>query len=116
MNNSMNMLHEILSFYPYLSILLGLILIWFSIILVGGKEIAVLERRYFGRKMPQGRVIALAKEVGIQARTLGPGLHFLIPFLYKAKKYTFTTISENEVGLLESIDGDPVPPGKIFAK
>jgi regulator of protease activity HflC (stomatin/prohibitin superfamily) len=66
--------------------------------------------------MPKGRVVALAREIGVQARTLGPGLHFLIPFLYTAKKQYFTAIAEEEVGVLESIDGDPVPAGKIFAR
>jgi regulator of protease activity HflC (stomatin/prohibitin superfamily) len=107
-------------FMMYLPYMIGafvlLIIVLKSIVIVGGREIAVLERKYFGANMPQGRVIALKKEIGIQARTLGPGLHFLIPFLYSIRKYPFTTISENEVGLIESIDGDPVPPGKIFAK
>ncbi|HOX28555.1 MAG TPA: SPFH domain-containing protein, partial [bacterium] len=84
--------------------------------LVGGGEIAVLERRWLGKKMPSGRVIAMANEVGVQARTLGPGLHVLIPFLYKVRKEPFTVIGEQEVGILESIDGNPIPPGKIFAK
>ncbi len=101
---------------PYAIGLVVIILIAKSIVIVGGREIAVIERKYFGRKMPQGRVIALANEIGIQARTLGPGLHFLIPFIYVPKKYSFTVISENEIGIIESIDGDPVPPGKIFAK
>jgi uncharacterized membrane protein YqiK len=108
--------HLALSLYPYYLGAAGLFLLWQSVVLVGGREIAVMERRYFGRKMPQGRVIAQADEIGIQARTLGPGLHFLIPFLYVPRKFPFTTIDENEVGIIESIDGDPVPPGKIFAK
>ena len=104
-------------YLPYvIGVLAILIIVFKAIVIVGGREIAVLERKYFGSNMPQGRVIALRKEIGIQARTLGPGLHFLIPFLYSIRKYPFTTISENEVGLIESIDGDPVPPGKIFAK
>ena len=106
----------VLSFWPYILVAAALFLLYKSVVLVGGREIAVVERRYFGRKMPQGRVIALANEIGIQARTLGPGLHFLIPFLYIARKFPFTTIAENEVGTIESIDGDPVPPGKIFAR
>jgi len=93
-----------------------LIIIAKSIVIVGGREIAVLERKYFGSKMPQGRVVAQRNEIGIQARTLGPGLHMLMPFLYSVRKFPFTTIAENEVGIIESIDGDPVPPGKIFAK
>ena len=102
--------------YPYVALLIVLILFFKSYVLVGGTEIAVVERKYIGKNMPQGRVIAMADEVGIQARTLGPGLHLLIPFLYIAKKYPFTRILENEVCLIESIDGELIPPGRIFAK
>ena len=98
-------------------VILGLLVILFnSIVIVGGREIAVLERRWFGKSMPQGRVVAMANEIGVQARTLGPGLHILVPFLYKARKAPFTIIKENEVGIIESIDGSAIPPGKIFAK
>ncbi|MBE9608260.1 hypothetical protein INR99_02755 [Chitinilyticum litopenaei] len=87
-----------------------------SIVIVGGEEMALLERRWLGRKMPQGRVVAQPGEVGIQARTLGPGLHLLIPFLFKATKIPFVTIADAEIGLVESIDGHAVLPGKIFAE
>jgi uncharacterized membrane protein YqiK len=97
--------------------ILFLIIVFFKcFVIVGGKEIAVVERKYIGKGMPQGRVIAQKNEIGIQAHTFGPGLHLLIPFLYNVRKYPFTTIAENEIGVLESIDGDPVPPGHIFAK
>ncbi len=87
-----------------------------SVVIVGGREMSVVERKYLGKSMPKGRVIALSDEIGIQARTLGPGMHFLIPFLYVPQKNPFITIRENEVGIIESIDGDPVPAGKIFAR
>ena len=96
--------------------LLFLILFFKSFVIVGGREIAIVERKYVGKGMPQGRVIALRGEVGIQAKTLGPGLHLLIPFVFAVKKFPFTTIGEKEVGIIESIDGDSVPPGHIFAK
>jgi uncharacterized membrane protein YqiK len=92
------------------------ILVYQSVVIVGGKEIALIERRWFGKKMPQGRVVAMNNEVGIQARTLGPGMHFLIPFIYTARKSEFTEIMDGKVGLIESVDGSPIPPGKIFAK
>jgi uncharacterized membrane protein YqiK len=95
--------------------LVSLIVVFKSFVVVGGLEIAVLERKYLGQQLPQGRVVAMHNQVGIQARTLGPGLHFLIPFLYNAKKLPFTIINEMEVGIIESIDGDAIPPGKIFA-
>jgi len=92
------------------------ILVYQSVVIVGGKEIALIERRWFGKKMPQGRVVAMKDEVGIQARTLGPGMHFLIPFIYTARKSEFTEIMDGKVGLIESVDGSSIPPGKIFAK
>jgi len=110
----------ITGFFSHYPLVLGglafLVLLWKSVVIVGGSEIAVLERRYFGAAMPRGRVVALANQIGVQARTLGPGLHLLIPFLYRTQKHLFTGINENEVGILESIDGDPVPAGKIFAR
>jgi uncharacterized membrane protein YqiK len=116
MEESIPVIEIALLLVPYVLGLIGLIVVFRAFVLVGGTEIAVVERKYFGRKMPQGRVIAQNNEIGIQARTLGPGLHLLIPFLYKATKYPFTTIAEMEVGIVESIDGDPIPPGTIFAK
>jgi len=113
---------EFVTAHPYLFLILGLslvalaVLAYWSIVLVSGNEIAVLERRWLGKKMPQGRVVALGDEVGIQARTLGPGLHVLIPFLYLASKYPFVEIADGEVGSVESIDGTPIPPGRIFAR
>jgi regulator of protease activity HflC (stomatin/prohibitin superfamily) len=86
-----------------------------SIAIVGGSQIAVVERRWLGRKMPEGRVAAMRNEVGIQARVLGPGLHWLIPFIYSAKKHPLILIGEDEVGLVDAIDGRPVPPGRVFA-
>ena len=87
-----------------------------SIVIVGGTQIAVLERRWLGKPMPEGRVVAMADEVGIQARILGPGLHALTPFLYNVEKKPMFDVGTNEIGLVESIDGKPVPPGKIFAQ
>lgn len=91
------------------------ILLAASVVIVGGNEMALMERRWFGKKMPQGRVVALGNEVGIQARTLGPGLHFRIPFIYKSTKSVFTEILDNEIGLIESVDGAAIPTGNIFA-
>ena len=87
-----------------------------SFVNVGGTQIAMLERRWLGKEMPQGRVVAMGSEVGIQARILGPGLKFLFPFLYKVKKDAMIELKEDEIGLVEAIDGVPVPAGRIFAK
>ncbi len=87
-----------------------------ALVIVDGMQIAIVERRLFGKKIPEGRVVAMMDEVGIQARTLGPGLHLLIPFLYRITKSALTIIEENEIGVVESIDGEPIKTGRIFAK
>lgn len=86
------------------------------IVNVDGDEVALLERRWFGEQMANGRVVALPHEVGLQAKTLGPGLHFLFPFIYTVKKVPMIDVQPNEIALVEAIDGAPIPPGKIFGQ
>lgn len=122
----MNLLSSVLSsfglaadFGPALMMLGFLAVLFFlynSIVIVGGTQIAVLERRWLGAAMPEGRVVAMSNQVGVQARILGPGLHLLTPFLYSVEKQPMVPVGEDEVGLIEAIDGAPVPPGRIFAK
>ena len=83
---------------------------------VGGQQVGLIERRYFGKPLPESRVVAMRGEIGVQARVLQPGLHFLPPFLYKVSKDDMLVIAEDEVGLMESIDGRPLEPGHIFGR
>ncbi len=83
---------------------------------VGAREIAIKERRYVGQKMPPGRVVATEGEVGIQADVLKPGLHFIKwPFERVVRKVALVEIGPDELGIIEAIDGEPLPPGRIFA-
>lgn len=83
---------------------------------VGAKEIAIKERRYIGRKMPPGRVVATEGEVGIQADVLKPGLHIIkYPFEQVVSKVPLIEIGSDEMGVVEAIDGEPLPPGRVFA-
>ena len=83
---------------------------------VGAQEIAIKERRYSGAKMPPGRVVATEGEVGIQADVLKPGLHFIKwPFESVVRKVPLIEIGADEMGVVEAIDGDPLPAGRIFA-
>ena len=81
-----------------------------------GDQIIVLERRWFGKQMPDGRTVALRDEVGVQARVLGPGFHLLTPFLYKVSKHDFFVIKKNSVGMVRAITGAPIPSGSFMAK
>lgn len=95
---------------------LALWMFYSSIVIVGGQNIVVLERRWIGKGMPDGRTVALSNEVGIQARILGPGFHLLMPFIYKRTKHPFVLIEPGCVGLVESITGESLPKDKIMAK
>ena len=98
------------------------LLIFFLIIVnrifvnVGAREIAIKERRYLGAKMPPGRVVATEGEVGIQADVLKPGLHLIkFPFERVVRKVPLIEIGADELGIIEAVDGEPMPPGRIFA-
>jgi uncharacterized membrane protein YqiK len=83
---------------------------------VGAREIAIKERRYLGAKMPPGRVVATEGEVGIQADVLKPGLHLIkFPFERVVRKVPLIEIGADEMGIIEAVDGEPMPPGRIFA-
>src|SRR5262245_43871114 len=99
-------------------IVLGII--WYVItrflVNIGAKEVGIKERRYFGRTMAQGRVVATAGEVGIQADVLKPGLHFVLyPIERVTQKVPLVEIGADELGVIEAIDGEPMPAGHIFA-
>ena len=106
---------------PYLILaviaLIALLIILSKIMVnVGAREIAIKERRYFGRKMPPGRVVATEGEVGIQADVLKPGLHFIkFPFEKVVRKVPLIEIGADELGIVEAVDGEPMPPGRNFA-
>src|SRR2546423_8242072 len=69
---------------------------------VGPREIAIKERRYLGRRMPPGRVVATEGEVGIQADVLKPGLHFLNPFTERlfGRPVPLIEIGADEMGIV----------------
>ena len=99
-----------------LSLWMAFVLINSAVVVVGGEKVGVLERQYFGRPLPQGRVVALPGEVGIQAPTLAPGLHLLNPYIFTATVTNMVTVEQDELALIESIDGVPLAPGVIFAR
>jgi len=83
---------------------------------VKAREIAIKERRFWGTRMPPGRVVATEGEVGIQADVLKPGLHFILfPLERIVKTVPLIEIGADELGIIEAIDGEPMQTGHIFA-
>jgi uncharacterized membrane protein YqiK len=100
--------------------LIALGIVWYIVtrflVNVGATEVAIKERRYLGRRMPQGRVVATEGEVGIQADVLKPGLHFVwYPIERVINKVPLVEIGADELGVIEAIDGEPMQTGYIFA-
>lgn len=110
-------LGSVLGFLPLVLIAIGILIILLnSFTNAKGNEIITLERRWFGKQMPDGRTVALKDEVGVQARVLGPGFHALVPFIYKTTKCNFLEIPKNRVGVVRAITGAPIPSGQFMAK
>jgi len=114
------MLQTLLSILPYWWVLVVAVLVlWIvskSFVNVKSTQVAIIERKYVGKEMQDGRTVALRGEVGVQAAILGPGLHLLVPFIQTAKKVPYIKIEEHQIGIVESITGQPIPTGKILAK
>jgi len=67
--------------------------------------------------LPDGKLIALNGEAGIQADTLSPGLHFgLFPWQYSVRVEAFTRIEEGNIGVVEARDGVPLSNGRVLGR
>lgn len=93
----------------------------FGAVIVPEDSLAVVKKKFvlFGknRTLPDGKIIALNGEAGVQADTLPPGLHLgYWPWQYEIKIETFTTVPEGRIGVVESRDGHPLSGGRVLAK
>ena len=101
-------------------IVLGIIVFIILIILLQGfrlikaNQVGILTKNMFGKKMPEGQIIAHEGEIGVQARTLMPGLYWKLPFIWSFDKVPVVDIDVNSIGVVESIDGEPLPKGRVL--
>lgn len=82
--------------------------------LIGDSQVGILTKNMFGRKMPPGQIVARGGEVGVQADILMPGLYWRMPIIWSFTKVEVTEILPAEVGIVESIDGKPIPQGRLL--
>src|SRR3954468_23781242 len=108
--------YMVLALIAFAALIIFIVIVRRWLVNVGAREIAIKERRYVGSKMPPGRVVATEGEVGIQADVLKPGLHFVKwPFEKVVRKVPLIEIAADELGVVEAVDGAPMPPGRNFA-
>jgi uncharacterized membrane protein YqiK len=93
----------------------------FGVVIIPQDSVGVINKKFvlFGshRSLPDGCIIALRGEAGVQADTLAPGIHFgYWPWQYEINVEKFTTIPEDQIGIVESRDGKPLAAGRVLAK
>ena len=93
-----------------------IVIMYVSVVNIGGSEVGIVEKKFGGGPLPQGRVIAANGENGIQAQVLMPGWHFFYwPWQYKIEKAPMIEIKSGYIGLVHAIDGLSLPPNTIYA-
>jgi len=94
---------------------------FFGTVIVSKDQIGIVNKKWvlFGRNrtLPDGAIVALSGEAGLQADTLAPGIHFgLWAWQYQVSKVPFTTIDKTHIGIVEARDGHPLSGGRVLAK
>ncbi len=92
-----------------------------GIVIIPEDSIGIVTKKWvlFGKNknLPDGAIIALKGEAGIQADTLAPGLHIgLWPWQYTVVKQKFINIPTGQIGIVETRDGHPLADGRVLAK
>ncbi len=94
---------------------IALIFILRGFCLIGPNQVGILTKNMFGKKMPAGQIIARQGEIGVRARTLMPGLYWRLPIIWTFTKVPVVTVEVASIGIVESIDGEPLPKGRVLA-
>jgi SPFH domain/Band 7 family protein len=68
-----------------------------------------------GKEMPPGHIIAEPGQKGVQLEPLGPGRHFVNPFLYERELRDQIVINGGEIGVVITKFGKELPAGEFLA-
>ncbi len=105
-----------LAWYWY-ALVLGLWLITSGFVLIRERQVGVVVKRFAGKSLSPGRLVALDGEAGYQADTLAPGLHFgYWPWQFRILKVPVTVVPQGEIALVLAADGDAIPAERILGK
>ncbi len=87
-----------------------------SMVNIDGDGVGIVKKRFGGGKLPDGRILAVNGENGVQAQTLSPGLHlFYWPWQYEITKVKMEQVKEGFVGIVQAQDGRSLPDNTVFA-
>src|SRR5262249_33486571 len=86
-------------------------------VLIQERQVGIVVKRFGGRPLEPGRLVALNGEAGYQADTLAPGLHFgYWRWQYRILKMPVTVVPQGEIALVLAADGAPIPPERILGR
>ena len=86
-------------------------------VLIQERQVGIVVKRFGGRPLEPGRLIALNGEAGYQADTLAPGLHFRYwRWQYRILKVPVTVVPQGEIALVLAADGAAIPPERILGR
>lgn len=86
-------------------------------VLIQERQVGIVVKRFGGRPLAPGRLIALNGEAGYQADTLAPGLHFRYwRWQYRILKVPVTVVPQGEIALVLAADGAAIPPERILGR
>lgn len=105
---------------PFIIIVGGVVIFaphLFGLVVISEREVGIVAKKFSGRSLPPGRLIALEGEAGYQADTLAPGWHWgYWPLKYSVRKEPVIVVPSGEIALIVANDGAPIPPERILGK
>ena len=116
-NNTMGTVLDLgLAWYWYVAIL-AVMVVLSSLVLIRERQAGIVVKRFAGKSLEPGRLIALAGEAGYQADLLAPGLHFgYWPWQYRILKVPVTVVPQGEIALVLAADGAAIPSERILGQ
>ena len=94
--------------------------VFFGMVIVPENSIGLVTKKFTlssVNRLPDGRIVATKGEAGFQAKTLAPGLYWMMwPWQFSVHLSPFTVVPEGMIGLVLSKDGDEIPTGRILAR
>jgi uncharacterized membrane protein YqiK len=93
----------------------------FGVVIIPEDSIGIVTKKFvlFGanKALPDGSVVALKGEAGIQADTLAPGVHFALwPWQYEINVQKFITVQRGTLGVVSARDGKALSNGRNLGK
>ncbi len=90
-------------------------------VIVSKDQIGIVNKKWVvmgkNRTLPDGAIVAMQGEAGLQADTLAPGIHFgLWAWQYSVMLAPFTTIDKGQIGVVEARDGKALSSGRVLAR